>query len=90
MEGDFEVGVGVADGDEVFGYGDGDVEFFFDFAADGGLDFFVFFLLAAGEFPEASEQAIGLAPVDQEFIFFPDDADTNVIMGDRWAFDFQG
>ncbi len=68
---------------------DFNVQFFFDFTTYGGFDFLIYFLLAAGKFPEASQQAVGLALIDEDFAFLPDDADPDIIMGDRWAFNYQ-
>ena len=80
MQGDFEVGIGVLDDAEAFADFDVDTCFFFDFTGDSGLEGLAAFLFAAGELPQAAEQGILPAFVNQDPVAFTDNADNDCIV----------
>ena len=70
-----EVRVGVFDDADLSAGLDDDVQFLFGLADDGRGELFAAEAFAAGEFPQAAEEAFGFAFVDEELAGFPDQAD---------------
>lgn len=74
FEDDGFVGILVADCFKFFSDSYLDGEFFVEFAVEAGGESFAWFTFAAGEFPEAALVSVGVAPGNEEFTVFEDEA----------------
>jgi hypothetical protein len=80
---DVHMFVSPIDGGESIGDGDLYVEFFGEFADQGGFLAFVRFDFAAGEFPQSSEMFIGRSQAGQQAAFVFDESANNFNLA-RW------